>query len=324
MAIDIRILGKRGADNAVLVTIDTGQHISRLLLDCGENTVATLDYSESAQIDHVLFSHFHMDHVAGFDSFFRRNYDRADRINHLWGPPGTIDIMGHRFCGFVWNLIGDRRATWLCHDIGSSQVTTARYELAEAFAQAHAEEPHATPKMLFHGPGYHVEALTLNHGMPSIGYLVREDDRTNVDISKLAALGLKPGPWLKTLAEAEECMIDGTKHDAAMLRQSILVRTPGDSMAFLTDFIAEGEEVDRIAHRLGSLGTLVCECQYRASDEELARRNRHMTTAWVGELARRISPKRLLLTHFSERYPAAEWEQMVDEVRMIFPEVSAV
>lgn len=324
MAIEIRVLGKRGADNAVLVTINTGQHISRLLMDCGENTVSELGFTESGQIDHVLFSHFHMDHVAGFDSFFRRHYDRADRVNHIWGPPGTREIMGHRFRGFVWNLIGDRRSSWHCHDIGTQEVTTSRHELAEAFACAHPEPSDATPEHLFAGSGYHVEALTLNHGMPSIGYVVRESARTNVNTDKLHDLGLKPGPWLKSLATDENCLIDGVLHPAQPLREALLVRTAGDSMAFLTDFIAEGDEARRIAQRIQGVGTLVCECQYRAADEELARKNFHMTTSLVARLAELAAPSRLLLTHFSERYTPQDWEAMVGEVRERFPNVQAV
>ena len=321
MAIEIRVLGRRGADNAVLVTINTGQHISRLLMDCGERTVSRLSWAESAEIDHVLFSHFHMDHVAGFDSFFRRHYDRNDRVNHLWGPPGTGEIKGHRFRSFVWNLIGDRQASWHCHDIHTDHVETVRYELNEAFAQAHPEPSDSTPPRLFEGVGYHVEAITLNHGIPSIGYIVREPERVNVDTDQLRALGLKPGPWLKTLATDEVCVIEGVSHNADELRKALLVRTAGDSMAFLTDFIASGEETARIADRIRGVGTLICECQYRAADVELAKRNSHMTTQWVGELAALAAPQRLLLTHFSERYRPEEWNEMVAEVREYFAEV---
>ncbi len=323
MAIEIRVLGRRGADNAVLVTINTGQHISRLLMDCGERTVSRLSFSESAEIDHVLFSHFHMDHVAGFDSFFRRHYDRSDRVNHIWGPPGTAEIKGHRFRAFVWNLIGDRQAYWDCHDIGPDWVDTVRYKLSEAFAQAHSEPSDAMPERLFEGIGYHVEAITLNHGIPSIGYVVREADRVNVDTDKLRALGLKPGPWLKTLPSDAVCVIDGVSRDAEELRKELLVRTAGESMAFLTDFIAEGNETKRIAERVRGVGTLICECQYRAADADLARKNSHMTTTWVGELAALAEPQRLLLTHFSERYRPDEWDEMVDEVRARFASVES-
>ena len=144
------------------------------------------------------------------------------------------------------------------------------------------------------------------------------------DTHKLKELELKPGPWLKTLAHDQTCLIDGIPHEAEPLRQALLVRTPGDSMGFLTDFIAEGDELGRIAPRLQGVSTLVCECQYCAADEDLARKNFHMTTTWVGQLARLISPQRLILTHFSERYTPQEWDQMVAEARERFPNVQPV
>jgi len=325
MGIDIRILGKRGADNALLVTIDTGQHVSRLLMDCGENTVSELPFSESSQIDHVLFSHFHMDHVSGFDSFFRRHYERTGRANHIWGPPGTMEIMHHRFRGFGWNLVAGRHATWHCHDIGAGGVSSARYELGEGFSRAHHEPSDAGTAGLFKGPGYRVEAITLHHGIPSIGYIVREEERWNVDVSRLRTLGVKPGPWLKTLASGTVCLIDGEARDAAPLREALLVPTPGASMAFLTDFIADSpEERARIAGRIRGIGTLVCECQYRAADEALARKNFHMTTRWVGELAIAAEVQHLLLTHFSDRYQPDGWDAMLAEVRAVFPHTEAV
>ncbi len=321
MAISVQILGPRGGDSAALITVDTGHQVSHLLFDCGEDTVARLPFGETARIDHVLVSHFHMDHVAGFDVFFRRHFDRSDRVNHLWGPPGTSELMGHRFKGFVWNLVDDCKATWMCHDIGEEAVTATRYELNECFATGYAEPSNSTPAMLFREHGYHVESVRLNHGIPSMGYVIREDERLNVDPGKLQGLGLKPGPWLKTLVTDAVSTIDGVAHDAEALRSALLVRTPGDAMALLTDFIAEGAEQERIASHLKGVRTLVCECQYRIADETLARKNFHMTTRWVGELAARVAPRCLVLTHLSDRYQPDEWDAMAAEVRAIFPEV---
>lgn len=323
MSIQIQVLGQRGSDNAVLVTVDTGQHVSRLLMDCGENTVSTVPFSESSQIDHVLFSHFHMDHVAGFDTFFRRHYERADRVNHIWGPPGTSELMWHRFRGFTWNLVASRKATWICHDIGNTNVKAARHELDEAFASSYPMQTSSVPERLFEAPGYHVEAITLQHGTPSIGYIVRENERWNVDVTKMRSLGLKPGPWLKNLNTDAVCQIDGVAHDAERLRQLLLVRTPGQSMAFLTDFMAVDDEQKRIARHLHGVETLVCECQYRKDDENLARANFHMTTEWVGKLASLVEPRQLLLTHFSERYTPAQWDEMVTEVQQHFARATA-
>jgi ribonuclease Z len=88
MSISHQILGQPGRDNALFVEINTGQSIHRLQFDCGEACLRDLPVSQIQAIDALLFSHFHIDHVAGFDAFLRSNYDRADRPVSIWGPAG--------------------------------------------------------------------------------------------------------------------------------------------------------------------------------------------------------------------------------------------
>jgi ribonuclease Z len=64
--------------------------------------------------------------------------------------------------------------------------------------------------------------------------------------------------------------------------------------------------------------TIVCECQYRHADRELAQRNHHMTTTGVAALAQRAGAGRLVLFHLSNRYRFEEWTEMLGEVRAIF------
>jgi phosphoribosyl 1,2-cyclic phosphodiesterase len=71
MSIKYEILGEPGRDNAMLATVNTGQSQHRLLFDCGEGCLHRVSRAEIQVIEVLFFSHFHIDHVAGFDSFFR-------------------------------------------------------------------------------------------------------------------------------------------------------------------------------------------------------------------------------------------------------------
>lgn len=71
MTLHFQILGSPGRDNAAIVTVDRGQAVSRLLFDCGDGCLTDLSFGEICGIDHLFFSHFHMDHISGFDSFLR-------------------------------------------------------------------------------------------------------------------------------------------------------------------------------------------------------------------------------------------------------------
>ncbi|MGZ3675881.1 MAG: MBL fold metallo-hydrolase, partial [Ktedonobacterales bacterium] len=75
MSIDFHILGDPGRDNALFVRVQTGQALHRLLFDCGEGCLSALPVAEVQAVDHLCFSHLHMDHIGGFDSFFRVTYN---------------------------------------------------------------------------------------------------------------------------------------------------------------------------------------------------------------------------------------------------------
>ena len=131
MALSFQVLGGAGRDNALLVTVDSGQAVSRLLFDCGDGCLWQLPFGDIQTIDHLCFSHLHMDHVGGFDTFFRCTFNRTAKENHLWGPPRTATILQHRVQGFIWNLVGEQQATWRVHDLHPGRIHTRRFELAE-------------------------------------------------------------------------------------------------------------------------------------------------------------------------------------------------
>lgn len=325
MTLTVQILGDPGRDNAAFVRIDTGQSIGRLLFDCGEGCVSALPPGEAQAVDHLFFSHFHMDHVAGFDGFFRRTYDRVGKANHVWGPPGTADVLHHRLRGFTWNLVAGETATWHVHDIHPDRVTTTRFELGECFAVANpAGDTPRGDDMILTADGYTVEAYLMDHGIPSAAYVVREVPRVNVDPGRLAALGLAPGPWLKRVragpaAPGETVEVGGMLRDLATLQRELIVVTPGDSAAYLTDFRLDEAARGLLVERLAGVGTVVCESQYREADRELAEQNYHMTATGAAELAVRAGVGRLVLFHVSDRYQPDEWAGMLAEARAVFP-----
>jgi ribonuclease Z len=326
MSIAFEILGSPGRDNALLVRVDSGQSVSRLLFDCGDGCLNTVPFAEIQALDHVFLSHLHMDHIGGFDYLFRCLFNRESKPNHIWGPIGTTEIIHHRFRGFLWNLHADMSGTWLVHDVSQSCISTSRFELCEAFAFPHDEGTCALDSHLVDLGTCTVEAHVMNHGTPSLAYVVREKSKSNVDTSRLAALGLRPGAWLKQLKDpadkSEQIVIDGVPHSTATLREQLVSETPGDSIAYLTDFLLDAPAIEHLTRVLQGCGTVICEAQYRNADHELALRNFHMTTGPVAELARKSNIHRLVLFHLSDRYTSKEWSEMLAEARAIFPNTS--
>src|SRR5262249_10927839 len=113
VALRFQVLGGPCRDNALLVRIDSGQGVSRLLFDCGDGCLWDLPFGEVQAIDHLFFSHLHMDHIGGFDTFFRSPFGRTGKVNHVWGPPRTAEVLHHRFRGCLWNMRQGWEARWL-------------------------------------------------------------------------------------------------------------------------------------------------------------------------------------------------------------------
>jgi ribonuclease Z len=328
MSITFHVLGQPGRDNALFVKVDTGQHQTRLLFDCGDGCPHALPFADVRATDHLFFSHLHMDHVGGFDAFFRANHDRDTKPNVVWGPPDTADILQHRFRGFLWNLVADAPpVSWRVCDVHPAEVRTTRFELREAFAVARNEGSRPRDGVILEGVGFMVEAHTMDHGTPSLAYVVREPARVNVDTERMRALGLGPGPWVKRVrgpkAEPGETLtINGKAHAVVALQAELLVSTPGEAVAYLTDFRMDAAAQEYLADRLRGVGTVVCECQYRSEDRELAVRNMHMAADEVAAMAAKAGVGRLVLFHVSDRYRPEEWRELLAEARAVFPDTS--
>lgn len=323
MSIEAQLLGRPGRDNALLVSIDRGQGRERLLFDCGGGCLDALSVGEIQGIRHLAFSHLHMDHVAGFDTFLRINHARGPRPNQIWGPPETARILQHRFQGFMWNLTGELQATWLVHELGREMISTSRFELGEAFARRHASGARSAAGPVLEEQDFTLTAISLDHGIPSMGYLVREKPHRNISSSRLADLGLKPGPWLQAVQDPQADLatieIQGRAWSLVELRERLVVERPGDSLAYLTDFHLRDEAMADLAGALSGCRLLFCESQYRQEDRELARRNFHMTSVLAARLARLVDPEELVLFHVSDRYERSGWQAMLDEARAVFP-----
>jgi ribonuclease Z len=323
LTISWQVLGDPGRDNALLARLDSGQGIERLLFDCGEGCLSALSRAEILAINHLCFSHLHMDHVGGFDSFFRRTYNRLSPPNRIWGPPNTARILHHRFRGFLYNLHHYQTGTWRVTDIFPEYQKTARFELSEAFEVVHEEETSAGGSLILNTERYTMEAFTLDHNTPSLGYLLREKPRFNVDTEKMQAMGLPHGAWIKALKEPlpgqTEVEIGERRYALTTLREALLIETPGDSLAYLTDFRMDEETREFLADRLKGCQTVLCESQYRHADRELAIRNYHLTATDAAQLALAGEFGALVLFHLSDRYTRQDWREMLQEAQTIFP-----
>lgn len=331
MSIKYEILGPSGRDNALLVTVDTGQSLHRLLLGCGEGCLSSVPIAHIQEIEAVFFSHFHIDHIAGFDTLLRMNWCRPEGPVRIFGPPGATEVLHHRLRGFTWNLVDGSPGQWRVSEVDESNLRTSQFLACEGFATEHPVEESPHNDTVYTAGGFQVTVCRINHGTTCLAYVVCEDERLNIDTAALRDLGLQPGPWLRAVKDLDTSAdttfeIDGTAYRVGALHDRLLTTSPGDSIAYLTDFYLDTAEAEnRLVTFLNGCRTIVCENNYRGTDAQLARKNFHMTSADVGRLAARVGPDSLIIFHLSDRYAQEEVREQLEEVRehfarAVFPE----
>ncbi len=137
---------------------------------------------------------------------------------------------------------------------------------------------------------WRLQTAPLEHRVPTVGYRLVEDDGTTMLPDRLAAAGVT-GPDVGTLQR------EGSLRGVRL--QDVSAPRPGQRVAFVLDTApCAGAEV--LADRAD---LLVCEATYLHRDAALAREHRHLTARQAGRLAREAGARRLVLLHFSQRYP---------------------
>lgn len=322
MSIRFQILGQPGRDNCLHVTVDSGQRMTTLLFDCGAGCLDALSISDVMSIDHLCFSHLHMDHVSGFDHFFRVNYARTGKPNYIYGPAGSARIMQHRMQGYWWNLISGSDATWHLIEIEEGEISSERTELSERFEKLHFEYHADNSKgIVIDDADFVLRGIQLGHHGPCIAWRLDEKPKTNVDQKRLGEMKFRPGPWLQKLKTdaTGEIEIAGQSYDLEQLRAELVVQSTGDSLAYLTDFLLDESTHARLVDWLGGCQHVVCEAQYGHADLKLAVKNHHTTTRQAARLALDAGIRKLHLFHLSDRYDRAGWSAQLSEAQAIFP-----
>ncbi len=238
-----------------------------LLFDPGEGTQRQLLLAgvPSSAITHICLTHAHGDHCLGV--------------------PGVVQRMG---------LDGVRREVPLLYPAAAAEQV-APLLLATAFVPVLPvrQQPIAEPGAVACGPDWTLTALPLDHRVPTVGYRLREADGRRMLPDRLERHGVS-GPDVGRLAREGSVVVSG--HRVAL--DHVSEPRPGQVFAFIMDTRWCDTALDLAA----GADLLVCESTYLERDRELADEYAHLTARQAAELARSAGVRRLVLTHFSQRY----------------------
>jgi ribonuclease Z len=242
-----------------------------LLFDPGEGTQRQMLFAGIAASDvtKILITHLHGDHCLGLPGILQRlSLDRVEHEVELYYPAAGATYIEH-----------------LRHASAYHETATIR------------DHPISEAGEIFHGSGFRISTQPLEHSVPSWGYRIEEDESVTMLPEKLAAFGLH-GPDVGLLKE------QGTLRRAGRTISLDEVSQPrrGQRLAFVMDTrLCEGAAV--LAH---AADLLVCESTFLASETEEAALYGHLTATQAAQLAQHSQVTRLVLTHFSQRYPTVD------------------
>ncbi|TCM38597.1 ribonuclease Z [Kribbella sp. VKM Ac-2568] len=241
------------------------------LFDPGEGTQRQMLYAgvSAGAITRLCVTHFHGDHCLGV--------------------PGVIQRLS----------LDDVRHPVHAHYPASGQEYFTRLRYAASFFERAEvrEEPVEEEGLLSVGPFGQLWARRLEHPVESFGYQLVEPDGRRMLPDRLAQYGVV-GPAVSRLQQAGSLEVDGR----TVTVEQVSEPRPGQRFAFVMDTrLCEG--VFRLAD---GADLLVIESTYLSSEQELARRFGHLTARQAARVARECGVRKLVLTHFSQRYTEPE------------------
>jgi len=251
------------------------------LFDPGEGTQRQMLRAgvPSSAITRLCLSHFHGDHVLGVPGVVQRL---------------SLDKVPHPV---------------VAHYPASGQVFFDRLRHASVFHEVAEirECPLTDDGPVAEGSFGTLEVRRLDHLVESFGYRLVEPDGRRMLPEELARAGVA-GPDVGRLQREGTLVVDGR----TVRLEDVSVPRRGQRFAFVMDTrLCDG------VHALADgADLLVIESTFLTGDAALAQRYGHLTAAQAGAVAESAGVRRLVLTHFSQRY--LEPERFRDEAASAF------
>ncbi|MCD6584948.1 MAG: ribonuclease Z [Desulfobacteraceae bacterium] len=312
-------------------------HNRAIVFDLGD--IYNLSSREILKISHIFISHTHMDHFAGFDRLLRIMLGREKTV-YLYGPEGFLANIEGKLSGYSWNLVKNFSNQLIIHasEITESNLFSQKYLLQNRFKPTH--EPLIKPfchHMIHDESSLKINTSILDHGIPSLGFALKEKFRINIRKDAIEALGLIPGKWLYRFKQAmfekydpastldvpcvENALTTLKNYKFQDLVDRITMITEGQKIAYVADVAYTASNVEKIISLARDADHLFIESAFLEKDMGHSMAKRHLTARQAGEIAGLAGAKRFTLFHFSPRYQNAE-HLFYNEARKAYQQIA--
>ena len=260
---------------------DPGEGLQRQLIHAGVS---------STDITKICITHFHGDHCLGLAGI--------SQLLSLDGCPHPVHVFYPSSGEKYYRRL--RRAS-IYHDraeVHGCPVTESKA----------AKQRHEIWAGKVGGKQLKLEAMALDHGVPTLGYRIEEQSGWTLQPDKLAAAGLR-GPIIKQLQQQGFVELDEGRR---VTLDQVGVPRRGQVVAFVMDT----RMCDNAFELARDADMLICESTYLEMDATRAKDNGHLTAKQAARIAKEAKVKTLVLTHFSRRYERSA--PFLSEAREVF------
>ncbi|MBU8822018.1 ribonuclease Z [Mycolicibacterium goodii] len=237
------------------------------LFDPGEGTQRQMSLAgvSANSVTHLCLTHFHGDHCLGVPGVVQRmSLDRIPHPVHAHYPASGRDIFARL------------RHASLFHDVADIR-----------------EHPVEVDGPVAVGAFGTIEARRLDHSVDSIGYRLVEPDSRRMRPDLLAHHGIR-GPAVGELQREGTIRVGSEVIDL----DEVSDPRPGQRFAFVMDT----RLCDAVYDLADGADMLVIEATFLNEHADLALRHGHLTARQAARVAAACRVRKLVLTHFSQRY----------------------
>ena len=258
-----------------------------LLFDAGEGVQRQLRIAgiSPMDIDYVFITHWHGDHSLGLAGMIQcMSGNRRSKPFTIYGPKGTKEKVAKLISVFDF---------FLGFPLNVFEVVSNGDFLSIGDLS--------------------FSALRLKHGSNCLAFSVIESSKRKINVEFTKKFGLTQHPLLGKLQKGEDIVYNGvtiTVNEGTILK-------PGRKFCYISDT----GYFSGIVEFASGADLLLCESTYTTDMEDKADERNHLTAEQAGMIASDAGVKKLVLTHFSQRYNDAK--PFVKEAKKFFKDVVA-
>ncbi|PTE33308.1 ribonuclease Z [Mammaliicoccus fleurettii] len=240
------------------------------LFDVGEATQHRILYTgiKLGKVSHIFITHLHGDHIFGLPGLLTSRSFQGGKDKPL-------------------TIIGPKGIAKFIHTALEISQSNLNYQITVNEFNTETE---------LNVDSFHIQALPLKHGILSVGYRITAPDiEGKLDVEKLKALGIEPGPKYQEVKANETFEYNNQTYQSKDFKgpkkKGKVITIFGDTMPCQNELIL-AKDADVIVH----------ETTYIEGDKNLANDYFHSHIDDVFQLMRDENVKKGLFTHLSNRY----------------------